>query len=130
MYTRLIYSKIEAVAPLGIDAGRKEEGWGASHGSKTGNLGKMGASESRKPAGGEEVPVPLEGRLGARVVEEWSSESIQDPGSAREILDLNPEHSWAGHSVPVVLWRKCPEPLCPRCCQQLQRGKISGVTVH
>lgn len=38
---------MEAVAPLGTDAWRKEEGWGASHGSKTGNLGKMGASESR-----------------------------------------------------------------------------------
>lgn len=48
MYTRLIYSKMEAVAPLGIDARRKEEGWGASHGSKTGNLGKMGASKSRR----------------------------------------------------------------------------------
>lgn len=38
---------MEAVAPLGIDACRKEEGWGASHGSKTGNLSKRGASASR-----------------------------------------------------------------------------------
>lgn len=84
----------------------------------------------RKPVGGAEVPVHLEGRLGACVMEEWSSESIQDPGSAREILDLNPEHSWADHSVPVVLWRECPEPLCRRCCPQLQRGEISGVTAR
>lgn len=41
------HSKMEAVAPLGIDACRKEEGWGASHGSKTGNLSKRGASASR-----------------------------------------------------------------------------------
>lgn len=41
-----------------------------------------------------------------RVMGGWSSESIQDPGSARGILELNPEHSWADHSVPVVLWGK------------------------
>lgn len=67
IYIRLIYSKMEAVAPLGIDAWRKDEGWGASHGSKTGNRSETG---QRKPVGGAEVPVHLEGRLGARVAEE------------------------------------------------------------
>lgn len=79
-----------------------------------------------KPVGGAEVPVHSEGRLGARVMEEWSSESIQDPGSAREILDLNPEHSWADHSVPVVLWRECPEPLCPHAARSCREARSPG----
>lgn len=63
------------------------------------------------------------------VMEGWNSESIQNPGSARGILELNPEHSWADHSVPVVSGES-PEPLCPQCCPQLQRGKFSGVTAR
>lgn len=71
--------------------------------------------DQQKLVGGSEVPVCLEGRLVRRVMEEgWSSEPIQDPGSAREILDLDPEHSWADHSVPVVLRGESPEaPLPP-----------------
>lgn len=44
---KLIYSKMEAVVALGIDAWRKEKKWGASHGSKTGNLSKIGTSQSQ-----------------------------------------------------------------------------------
>lgn len=36
---------------------------------------------------------------------------MQDPGGAREILALSPEHSWANHSVPGVLWGKACAPL-------------------
>lgn len=42
-----------------------------------------------------------------------SPEPVQDPGGAREFLALSPEHSWADHSVPGVLWGKVYAPLCP-----------------
>lgn len=38
---------------------------------------------------------------------------MQSPGGAREILALSPEHSWADHSVPGVLWGKVRAPLSP-----------------
>lgn len=56
------------------------------------------------------------------VMEKWSSESIQDPGSAREILDLNPEHSWADHSVPVVLW----SPSAPDAARSCREARSLG----
>ena len=115
----LIYSKMESQ--------RKAERQGASPGSKTGHLG--GDGKQRKPVGGTEVPVLLEGRLCVCLMEGWNPESIQNRGSARGILELNPEHSWADHSVPV-LSGESPEPLCPQCCPQRQRGKVSGVTAR
>lgn len=38
---------------------------------------------------------------------------MQNPGGAREILALSPEHSWADHSVPGVLWGKVCALLSP-----------------
>lgn len=38
---------------------------------------------------------------------------MRNPRGAREILASSPEHSWADHSVPGVLWGKVCAPLSP-----------------
>lgn len=94
LHIRLIYSKLETW--------RKEEGWGASRGSKTGNL--SGNVRQRKPVQEQRFLSFWKGDLGRCCVMEFRVHS--GPWKCKDILELNPEHSWADHSVPVVLWGK------------------------
>lgn len=59
--------------------------------------------------GGTGILVLPEGRRGEHVGR--SPESTQNPEGAREILAWSPVHSWAGHSVPGVLWSNVCAPL-------------------
>ena len=83
---------------------KTEEAWEASCGSNAGPPSRKGRSRSWREK--QRFQFFLKGNWVSVWQVGWSPGSTEDPGGAREILELYPEHSWADHSVPGVLWGK------------------------